>query len=196
MENTGAASGGPPAHDRDGHQQPEIDELRRQLRQAAFTADIGRALTRGDSLADLLQRCAMAIVAHLDAAFARVWTLRAGADVLVLQASAGLYTHLDGPHGRIPVGALKIGRIAATRQPHLTNDVLTDPYISDHAWAAREGMAAFAGYPLQVDDRLVGVMALFARHPLSPDTLATLSSVADMVAFGIDRARLDEAARR
>ena len=31
-------------------------------------------------------------------------------DVLELQASAGIYTHLDGPHARIPVGRLKIGR--------------------------------------------------------------------------------------
>ena len=86
-------------------------------------------------------------------------------DVLELQASAGLYTHLDGPHSRVPVGQYKIGLIAQERKPHLTNTVVGDPRVSDQEWAQREGMVAFAGYPLIVEDRLVGVMAMFARHP-------------------------------
>ena len=67
-----------------------------------------------------LQRCTEAIVNHLDAAFARIWTLDASQSVLELQASAGIYTHPDGPHSRIPVGSFKIGLIAQERQPHLT----------------------------------------------------------------------------
>ena len=37
-------------------------------------------------------------------------------------------------------------------------------------------MVAFAGYPLVVEDRLVGVMAMFAREELSEDTLEALGS--------------------
>jgi hypothetical protein len=37
------------------------------------------------------------------------------------QASAGLYTHLNGPDGRIPLRQFKIGRIARDRMPQLTN---------------------------------------------------------------------------
>ena len=37
---------------------------------------------------------------RLDVTFARIWTLGPGEDVLVLAASAGLYTHTDGPHAR------------------------------------------------------------------------------------------------
>ena len=68
----------------------------------------------------MLQECAEAVVRHLDAAFARIWTLNGAAQVLELQASAGLYTHLDGPHGRVPVGKFKIGWIAQERAaaPH------------------------------------------------------------------------------
>jgi len=82
------------------------------------------ALIRSQPLADILQRCAEAVVRHLDAAFARVWTLDATGTVLELQASAGMYTHLDGPHGRVPVGQYKIGMIARERRPHLTNTVI------------------------------------------------------------------------
>src|SRR5262249_32209522 len=51
----------------------------------------------------------------------------------------------------------------------------------------------FAGHPLVVEDRLIGVVALFARHPLSESTLDTLASVADLIAQGIERKRAEEA---
>ena len=119
-------------------------------RLAALCADVAMALAGGHGLGDVLQRSAEAIVRHLDAAFARIWTLDEAAGVLELRASAGLYTHLDGPHGRVRVGEYKIGRIAESRQPHLTNAVPDDPNVSDPEWASREGMVAFAGYPLAV----------------------------------------------
>ena len=101
--------------------------------------------------------------------------------MLVLSASAGRYTSLDGPHGRVPVGAkYKIGRIAQDRQPALSNDVLNDPQVGDPTWALAEGITAFAGYPLIVEDRVVGVMAMFARQPMSQATVAALASVADV----------------
>ena len=127
------------------------------------------------------------MVEHLDAAFARIWTLNDRDNVLELRASAGLYTHLDGPHSRVPVGMFKIGLIAQERKPHLTNEVVGDPRVGDQGWAQREGMVAFAGYPLVVDDRLVGVMAMFARRPLSEATLAAMASVADEIAVGVER---------
>lgn len=169
-------------------------ERRRRERQAELAAAVAVALTALLPFADQMQRCAEAVVAHLDAAFARIWTLDADDPaVLVLRASAGRYTHLDGPHGRIPVGAWKIGRIAARRRPHLTNDVGGDPEISDRAWAEREGMVAFAGYPLLVGERLLGVLGLFARHPLEDPTLGVLGSAAHMIAVGIARAESETA---
>ncbi len=108
-----------------------------------------------------------------------------------LQASAGLYTHVDGPHGRIPVGALKIGRIAQDREPHLTNDVQQDPRVSDKEWAVREGLIGFAGYPLLVQDRLVGVVAMFSRVAIETEALDALASVSDIMALGIERRRAE-----
>ncbi len=162
-------------------------QLQARARLSALGADVGLALTRSDSLPDLLKTCCGAVVQHLDAAFCRVWTLRRHEQVLELQASSGLYTHLDGAHARIPVGKFKIGMIAQQRQPHLTNSVVGDERVSDQEWAKREGMVGFAGYPLVVDDQLVGVIAMFARHQLAPETLYALSSVVNSIAIGIKR---------
>ena len=166
--------------------------LARRARLAALGAEVGVALTQKADLQETLQRCAEAMVRHLDAAFARIWTLDRGGRVLELQASAGLYTHLDGPHGRVPVGKFKIGLIAQERQPHLTNTVWDDPRVSDKEWAKREGLTAFAGHPLIVEGRLLGVMAMFARHPLPDTTLQALASVADGIALGIERKQAEE----
>ena len=169
-------------------------ELARRVHQAALGAEVGAAIAEGNvPLPRVLQTCVESVVRHLGAAFARVWTIERGADVLELRASAGMYTHLDGPHGQVPVGKFKIGLIAAERRPHLTNAVVGDPRVGDQEWARREGMVSFAGYPLLVEDRLVGVLAMFAREELPADTLEALSSVGNVIAQGIERRRAEEA---
>jgi PAS domain S-box-containing protein len=172
------------------------EEKERRARQAELRADVSAALAAGGTLRDILQRCVESVVRNLDAAFARVWILNQQGDTLELKASAGMYTHLDGPHSRVPVGSFKIGLIAQERRAHLTNDVANDPRVSDKGWAQREGIAAFAGYPLIVEDRLVGVAAMFAREPLEEDTLEALASVADAIAQGVERKRAEEELRR
>jgi PAS domain S-box-containing protein len=170
-------------------------ELAQQHRLSNLLAEVGMILTRGDDLQPMLQACAEAVVRHTGSAFSRIWTLRAGEDVLELRASAGIYTHLDGAHSRIPVGQFKIGRIAADRAPHLTSDVLADPEIGDLEWARREGMRAFAGHPLIAGNVLLGVIGTFSRQPLTHVDLQALGSVALSIAVGIQKKRHKEALR-
>lgn len=174
----------------------QLDALSKSKHRAILVSnlifEVSLALSDRDSLPSMLNGCCETLVHQLGAAFARVWTLNPGGNVLELQASAGLYTHLDGPHSRIPVGEFKIGRIAARRQPHLTNDVQNDMEVSDPDWARREGMVAFAGHPLLIDDKLLGVMAIFARSPFDASTLQMLATTARLIAHGIDREWLKE----
>ncbi len=146
--------------------------LLERARLAELTSDVGGALTRGGSLRETLQLCAEALVRHLDVALARIWISHEVTGILELQASAGMYTDVEGPHS-------KIGLIAQQRRPHLTNQVVGDPQVQNQEWAQREEMVAFAGYPLVVQERVLGVMAMFAR-PL---------------AVGIERKRAEEALR-
>ena len=158
--------------------------------------DVGVALTQNERLPVALRGCCEAIVRHVDAAFARIWILDTTEQTLLLQASAGIYTHLDGPHGRVPVGQFKIGLIAQERKPHITNQVGDDPRVSDQEWVRREGIVSFAGYPLVADDRLLGVVALFARHELDHTVLDTLQSVVGTIALAIERKQAEESLRK
>lgn len=171
------------------------EKLKKKARLAAFRADVDAALTQNNSLPEILKRCTNAVVKHLDAAFARIWTLDPEKNLLELQASSGIYTHLDGSHSRVSVGQSKIGQIARDGKPHLTNSILNDPCI-DRDWAKREGMVAFAGYPLIVDGGAIGVIAMFARHPLPESTPKALELAANEIALGIRRKQAEDALRQ
>jgi PAS domain S-box-containing protein len=179
---------------RDISERKQAEQMRAaHARQIAFRADVSMAFGKEESLKTILSECSEAIVRHLDAAFARIWTLSDDGKMLELQASAGMYTHLDGPHSHIPMGQFKIGMSAQERKPHLTNDVLNDPRVSDRAWAEKEKMVSFAGYPLYVGDRTIGVLAMFSRKLVTPETTETLASGADLIAQGIERKHAQQA---
>jgi PAS domain S-box-containing protein len=163
----------------------------RRSRQAALRADVSAAFVATGALRPMLQICAQALVQHLDVAFARIWILDDAHTTLLLEASAGMYTHLDGAHGRVPVGRFKIGLIAEQRLPHLTNAVLGDARVPEQEWVAREGLVAFAGYPLLAGGQLMGVMGMFSRHPMQADTFEALAAIADIIALGVRRVQVE-----
>jgi two-component system, sensor histidine kinase and response regulator len=188
---TAVRSNGPPyftACVRDITERKRVEAaLAERSRLAELTAALGLILNQGGSLGRTLQDCVEVLIGYLETASARIWTLSESGEILELQASAGLCAQLEGPHARVPLGKCGIGLIAQERQPHLTNQIAGDARVSDQEWARREGMVSFAGYPLIVDDRLLGVVTIFARHRLSEPMLAYLASAADAIAVGISR---------
>ncbi len=169
---------------------------RREPGSALLRSEVAAALAHPGSVQEMLQPCVEAMVRHLGVAFARIWVLPAGSDTLELRASAGLYTHLDGEHARIRLGQLKIGQIAQEHRPHLTNDIPNDPRVANKAWARREGLVAFAGYPLLAEGRVIGVVAMFSRRRVEDETLEALSLVADALAQGLARKQAEERLQR
>lgn len=172
------------------------EELAERTRLANLGADLGTAITQPGDLQGMLQRCAEVLVRYLDPALIRIWTLDEGWQVLILQASAGTGTDINGDDSRVPVGRHEVGLVAQERRPLLINSLLDDPRSGDRKWMRRDGIVAFAGYPLVIEDRLVGVLALFARQPLTERVLVALGSVADTLALGIERKWAEEELRR
>ena len=171
-------------------------ELIQRVKLANFRSEVDSILSQSYTLQNLMQGCTQAIVKHLNAAFARIWTLNKQDNVLELQVSAGMYTHIDGPHRLVPVGKLKIGLIAEEGQPHITNSVQTDPRVGNKEWAKQEGMIAFAGYPLIVEGETLGVLAMFSREVLNEETSAALGITAKEIAIGIKRKQTEEELRK
>ena len=181
--------------------------LLHRARISALSADIGHALTSKDSLRGCLQRCTDALVQHMHCAFARIWVLNEGdtalmaagesedldpsGPLLLLQASSGMYTEIDGPHSRVALGTTITGIIAQDRTPHHTNNMLQDPRVADKQWVRQEKMVAFAGHPLIIENQLLGVMAIYSRSPLPDGTDRDLTLIADSIASVIQRKKAE-----
>jgi len=156
-------------------------------------------------LPTVLTTITQGLVDELDGAFARIWLLGPGdrcadcykaadctnrAHCLHLEASAGLYTNLDGEYRRIPLGALKIGKIAQGFGAMHTNDILNDDRLPNKQWMTDNGLRSFAGYPLKFHWELLGVIAMFGRRPLSNEELDRLAIFANQAAIAIKNAQL------
>lgn len=166
----------------------------RRARQAALRADVQLAFSDGieSGLVTVLERIAKAIVRHLNAAAAHIWVYNDQESLFELRANAGPHAHLQGKLAQTPGGFVNIGLIAQVGKPYLTNDLQNDEYINHPDWAKREGLRAFAGYPLMVEGRSVGVLGMFGLQPLTLDIIDALASVADTIAQGIARKKAAE----
>jgi PAS domain S-box-containing protein len=163
---------------------------------AALGADVGSAITSSGSMQEVLRRIASAVDAHLNMAATRIWILNASESTLDLLASAGLPADPADACNGVQIGGGRIGRIASERRVHITNSPLDDPQLENRDWLEREAVAAFAGFPLVVDDRIVGVLGMFSCGPIEPRMLDGLPGVLDPIGQYIVRKRAEDALRK
>ena len=155
-------------------------------------------LQRGNEIAQSLSGCldpeviacrvTDGLVEKFDCAFARIWLLEPDQTVLKLIASSGMYTHTNGWFARVPMGAYKVGKIAQNRVSFLSNNLADEPWVGDRDWAIANDIRGFAGYPLAIKGRVVGVLATFSHHAMAPEFLEVLQTLCTMVTIALDTA--------
>ena len=128
------------------------------------------------------------IVERFDCAFARVWLLAPDRTYLELVASSGMYTRIDGRFARVPMGAYKVGKIAQNRVSFLSNNLADESWVGDRDWAIANNIRGFAGYPLEIKGRVVGVLAAFSHREMPPEFLEFLRMLCTVAAIAIDSA--------
>ncbi|MDJ1173144.1 PAS domain S-box protein [Roseofilum capinflatum] len=165
---------------------------------STLAAEVGKTLGQGGDLPALLDRCTQILIDQLGAIGARIWTFDAQTQMLELQALSGPITLTDPLQARIPLGISVIGFIATRQQAYCTNQTANDVCIGAPAWISDHHIQAFAGYPLIVEERLLGVLAVLGRHPFSEELYQMLAWISDAIALAIDRswARTELISRR
>ncbi|WP_174406534.1 sigma-54-dependent Fis family transcriptional regulator [Desulfovibrio subterraneus] len=156
------------------------------------------------------------IVDHLSAfneiALARIWLVRRGDSCsscllaeecgsqdkcLHLVASAGHsqvdktadWTRLDGAHRRFPMGARKVGHIAALGVPVIIESIQNDSkWIAHPDWARKEHLESFAGYPMRFQGEILGVLAVFTKNRMTQSALDVLGIIANHAASALANA--------
>ena len=162
-------------------------------------------ITSTFDLGEILTAITQGFVDDMGAAFARIWLLGPGdlcaecfkasdcanrEQCLHLKASAGMYTRINGEYRRVPLGALKVGRIAQGWGPVSTNDVMNDERIPNKQWLGETGLKSFAGYPLIFRGELLGVLAMFSRRIMKDEEFEHLALFANQAAIAIKNAQL------
>ncbi|MDB6108254.1 MAG: Blue-light-activated protein [Pedosphaera sp.] len=159
---------------------------------AAFGAEVGLALTQRDSLSAILYRCADSMVRFLNVHLARIWILHPADKMLHLKASAGAINDVQSHEN--PLATLSPDQcLIGDGKPILVNRVADDPRVPGQDWVRREGVVAYSGYPLMLENRLLGLVSIFSLTPLSEAVLQGMSSVANGIALCIERKRSEEA---
>ncbi len=158
----------------------------RVLNQAVARATVGLEIER------VIETIVETLVAECEAAFARIWLVDESGEYLILRASAGKYTRLDGSRARIPISdyPYKLGLIARQRKPLISNQVQEEAQHFEVDWARSTGMVAFAGYPIVAEDKLLGVIALFSQQPISPELLDVLGAFVNQMGIALANASM------
>lgn len=129
--------------------------------------DILSSIKKHDNINDRLQTITDSLVKYFDAHFARLWFVDNSRKWLILKFSSGKYKRIDGDFAKVSIDSLKIGPIAKTRKPVVTNDVANDSRIRHPEWTKKEKLKSFAGYPLVYKGQSVAVLAMFSRKKLT-----------------------------
>lgn len=164
-----------------------VASLLEHTRLSSLNTSISQVLARAGSLSDTLEGCVQALMNGLEEiTLARIWLFDPDSNVLDLQAIAGTVPPVPDLPRRISLGISIVGVIAQSQQPYLTNEVGRDACLGLQDWATQEKITAFVGYPLIVDDRLIGVISLLSRRPILEGTYATLQWIFNSMAIAID----------
>jgi GAF domain-containing protein/CheY-like chemotaxis protein len=151
---------------------------------------LSRALTATLALDEVVTKVAEAAVEVLGSSESRVWLADDDGAALVLSGQSGSLAATPGPE-RVAKGEGLVGVVATTRAPLAVTDLATDPRVQNVERVRAEGLASFAGVPVLLGERLLGVLTVTmrARHTFAAEELALLQSLATHAAVAVDNAR-------
>jgi GAF domain-containing protein/ActR/RegA family two-component response regulator len=172
-----------------------IGELRLKSRRLEALTRVAARLATTVPQAELLQRVTDGAREMFDAAVARLWLVDDDGLTLSVGASAG--ADVAGAAEPMPIGEGLVGRVVAARAPLAIADVTNDPRPLNAEPMRTLGLAAFAGVPLIVGDRVLGALAigLTERYEYSTEELDVFASLGNQAAVAIENRRLFESER-
>jgi GAF domain-containing protein len=155
---------------------------------------IAAAMTSSLELQPMLNQVLSATVLEMGLKAAAVRLVDPSGKRLELVAAHGLSEGYLGK-GPVQISHSPIDQRVLAGQPATVYNVVEDPGFQYRAEAESEGIRSVLAVPLQVKERIVGVMRVYSAQPRSftPVGIAFLQSVSGMVGVAIENAKLYEA---
>ncbi|MGH7361087.1 MAG: GAF domain-containing protein, partial [Candidatus Methylomirabilales bacterium] len=173
------------------------EEARRQSAELALLNAIAESLAASPDLLPMLEGALTRLHEFLDLDASVVYHLEPGTDELRLLASRGLSQAEAQSVDRLALGEGFAGRVAATGEPLVVEDVTTDRRLARPV--LREiGLRALLVVPLLVRGEVRGALGVAKREAgtLGPEEVRLLTVVAGPLAVAIQNARLLKEALR
>ncbi|MDF0555463.1 PAS domain S-box protein [Kamptonema sp. UHCC 0994] len=178
-------------------------------RLSILEAEVGAALGGGGTISAILNLCTEAMVQHLDATGAGIWTFNQEVKQLELQASSGVgmgdWRHFWNPEEGRRKREKRTGKGEEETEQFLSPIAQNGVGVAYPQGLALQGTKESLNtqnsstpeafpitYPLIVEERLVGVMALIASKPVTEGVQEVLGWVGLAIAVAIDRVKARE----
>ena len=139
---------------------------------------------------DLLDTLVDGLVEHFELEVAQVWLLDRADSSLRCQATRHTTASAPSVPARVAPGVSEIGRVAVLGTALLVEDPAKDHRFDTRSWLEGEGIRFFAGFPLQVSDQQLGVLAVYTRQILDRNAIELLTVFAQHAATAIQEANL------
>lgn len=163
------------------------DDLRRQVQELSTLAEASQALTGTLYLEEMLQVIVEMAARTMNAADCSLALIEDG----VLRVRATQHPR-EGHRAELAVGQGLLGHVARTGETLIVADVRTDPRTMYRDWVREQGLVSMLAVPLQVRERIIGVLACYTDAPreFTTDDTKLFSTLANQTALAIDNARL------
>jgi PAS domain S-box-containing protein len=171
--------------------------LERRAVQLAVLNEIGRQIAAALAVAEVLDRAAQLIHEQFSYHHVGIFLLDRDRQELVMQARAGMYTHLFAPDHCLTLSQGMVGRAAQQGQCLLANDVSAEPaYVNVYgdALPTRSELSV----PIQAGGEVLGVLDIQSPqlNAFAPNDLVATETLASQIAIALQNARLYETAQR
>ncbi|OCQ88916.1 diguanylate cyclase [Nostoc sp. MBR 210] len=166
--------------------------LLERSRLSLLSAEVSLSLSQSGALAEILQSCINTISKYLDVHFVCIWTLEQQTQNLEFQA--GVYCQNTKCHPLSSnqkftnysfVSNAIFNFISQNYQPILNESVRMSTPVNH--LEQQSSTLQFSAYPLIVEQKLIGIMALFSQESFNETVHNMLNWIANNVAVAIDR---------
>ncbi|MDX2270445.1 MAG: GAF domain-containing protein [Cyanobacteriota bacterium] len=144
---------------------------------------------RSDLSQAIAESLVQRIVSRLGMARAQVWFYHADEGSFHAVARAGLVSPAEAQLQVLRPDQTPLGQVVRQGDPLLSNNLTQEPWILSPDWTVKEGLQAFAAYPINLGHTPVGALSIFSYHPLHPTFFEVLKLICSYSASAIVNAR-------
>lgn len=167
----------------------ELNAFGERGRLASFGGEVGRALTRAGTPAQVLTPCAQAMVRFLPIQLAQIHVFNPQRGELAMTANEGSLASEPPPLAPAAVDFIN-------GEAFLSYPATEDHRLADPEWLVRHKVLSAVTYPLMLNEHLLGLIILYSQDVITRSAVEELGSVAPGIGAYLARLSLEAQIRR